>query len=42
MLAYSGYTTSAKNVVIKSILAQIIKIINQDILLCAIDREIDI
>jgi len=41
VVAYSGYTSSAKNVVIKSNLAQVIKIINQDIVLCEINGEID-
>ena len=41
VVAYSGYITSAKNVVIKSNLAQVIKIINQDIVLGEINGEID-
>ena len=41
VVAYSGYTFSAKNVVIKSNLAQVIKIINQGIVLCEINGEID-
>ena len=41
VVAYSGYTTGAKNAVIKSNLNQVIKIIHQDIALCEINGEID-
>ena len=41
VVAYSGYTSAAKNAVIKSNLKQVIKIINQDITLCEINVEID-
>ena len=41
VVAYNGYTASAKNMVIKSNLSQVIKIINQDIELCKINGEID-
>ena len=41
VVAYSGYTSGAKNAVIKSNLKQVIKIINQDITLCEINGEID-
>ena len=41
VVAYSGYTTSAKNSVIKSNLRQVINIINQEISLCEINGAID-
>ena len=40
-VAYTGYTSAAKNAVIKSNLNQVIKTINQDITLCEINGEID-
>ena len=41
VVSYNGYTTSTKNTIIKSNLAQVIKIINQDITLCQINGKID-
>lgn len=41
VISYNGYTSSTKNTIIKSNLAQVIKIINQDITLCEINGKID-